>query len=128
MVSFLPVTLQHPTPLTSGIALRKGGNIITPLGENAFERQSGVLCGPKFVINVTLIAVTCGRMIVAWIGQAALANFHRRSYERIGPDPSSSHLKLLSQERGCADDSTNATTMNGYVHRAVMRKLTVPGG
>lgn len=45
----------------------------------------------------------------------------------LGLDASPANLKLLSQELGCRGDSTDAATLNRWLHRAVMQKLTDPG-
>lgn len=41
----------------------------------------------------------------------------------LGLDPSSSNLKRLAQELEYQGDSTDATALNGWLHRAVMQKL-----
>jgi Domain of unknown function (DUF3597) len=45
----------------------------------------------------------------------------------LGLDSSSSTLKLLSQELGYRGDM-DSTALTGWLHRAVMQKLTDPGG
>jgi hypothetical protein len=46
----------------------------------------------------------------------------------LGLDASPANLKLLSQDLGFRGDSTDATALNAWLHRAVMQKLTDPGG
>jgi hypothetical protein len=46
----------------------------------------------------------------------------------LGLDASPANLNLLSQDLGYRGDSTDATALNGWLHRAVMQKLTDPGG
>jgi Domain of unknown function (DUF3597) len=46
----------------------------------------------------------------------------------LGLDPSSSNLTQLAQELEYQGDSTNATALNGWLHRAVMQKLIDRGG
>jgi hypothetical protein len=76
-----------------------------------------------------------GRQIVSVLSSIAANNSQKLYWQTsivdlmklLGIDPSPSNLKQLAQELAYKGDTSDSTTMNVWLHGAVMRKLTQGG-